>query len=553
MAIFRGEGGAGASDTNATVSLVTQQAVIATTKASAAASHATDASTHADTATAQATAAANSVAVAANISTGVQTYSDAAVASAALAVTAKTNAETAETNAETAESNASTHATTATTKASEAVTSASSASTSASSASSSASTASTHATNAATSASTSSTQATNAAASATSAETAKTNAETAKTNAETAETNAASSATAASISATSVATSATNATTQATAAAASAATASTAASTALNTYKSTTPTVSSSEVNKITVTNHSSYATPVYTVKLGDAVISHTTTSNVITLLNLSTSGTATVTVTVSETEVGKLFSAPAALSMETSNNATTPTVTSSSDREITVTNHSLYPTTPTYVVKIGSTVVTHTDSNGTLTLDVNNTAFHGTETCTVTANHTGSNESLGADVSVALGGALFRYIRLTGFTLVGTSTFLTRFAIYDELNGSDSNNSSQISATIGNSSYAGYGSAYGRTKAANINTGQGWWTLGLSTSLIPSAWIRIDQNTDSPVVVRSLLIGWYRNSSGNTYYSSTATIEGSNDGHNWTTLKTVTGMTQSSQNSVNL
>jgi len=209
MAIFRGEGGAGASDTNATVSLVTQQAVISTTKASEAAEHATTASTHSDTAAARATAASASATTAANISTGVAAYANAAIASASSAETAKTNAETAETNAETAESNASTHATIATTKASEAVTSASSASTSASSASSSASTASTHATNAASSASTSATQASNAASSATAAETAKTNAQTAKTNAETAETNAASSATAAATSATNAASSAT--------------------------------------------------------------------------------------------------------------------------------------------------------------------------------------------------------------------------------------------------------------------------------------------------------------------------------------------------------
>ena len=546
MAIFRGEGGAGASDTNATVSLVTQQAVIATTKASEASEHATTASTHSDTAATQATNASASATTAANISAGVAAYANASIASASSAETAKTNAETAETNAETAESNASTSATTATTKAAEAATSATSASTSASSATASASSASTHATNASTSASTSATQASNAASSATSAEASKTNAETAKTNAETAETNASSSATAAASSATSGATSATNATTQATAAAASAATASTAASIALNTYKSTTPTVSSSELNEITVTNHSSYISPVYIVKLGDAVIQHTIASNVITLINLSTTATVTVTVTVSETGVGKLFSAPASLSMGITDKATTPTVTSSNDREITVTNHGDYPSTPTYVVKIGSTVVTHTDSNGTLTLDFNGTLFVGTETCTVTANYTGVNESLGADVAVDVGGALYRYIRLTGFTRVGTNPYLTRFAIYDELNGSDSNNSSQITATLDAASYTGY-SGYPYYYAGGNSQNQGWWLLGLSVSLIPSAWIRIDQNTDSPVVVRSVLIGM-RN-----YWSSTATIQGSNDGTNWTTIKTVTGMTANSQNSVNL
>jgi hypothetical protein len=317
-------------------------------------------------------------------------------------------------------------------------------------------------------------------------------------------------------------------------------------------YISATPTVSFSEVNKITVTNHSSYASPVYLVKLGDAVIQHTIASNVITLINLSTSGTATVTVTVSETEAGKLFSAPASLSMGISDKAETPTVTSSNDREITVTNHSDYPSTPTYVVKIGSTVVTHTDSNGTLTLDVNGTLFVGTETCTVTANYTGVNESLGADVAVAVGGALYRYIRLTGFFQSGTTPFLTRFAIYDELNGSDSNNSSQITASVDASSYM-YSLSYYHDRAGNTSIMQGWWLIGIASNLIPSSWIRIDQNTDSPVVVRSVLIGWYTTGSSNTYYSPTATIEGSNDGTNWTTIKTVTGMTTGSQNSVNL
>ena len=318
-------------------------------------------------------------------------------------------------------------------------------------------------------------------------------------------------------------------------------------------YISTAPTVSSSEVNEITVTNHSSYISPTYTVKLGGAVIQHIIASNVITRINLSTSETATVTVTVGESGAGKLFSAPASLSMEITDKATTPTVTSSNDREITVTNHSDYPSTPTYVVKIGSTVVTHTDSNGTLTLDVNGTAFVGTQTCTVTANYTGVNESLGADVAVDVGGALYRYIRLTGFDAYnGRIPFLTRFAIYNTTNGSDSNNSSQITTSIDTASFY-YGFSYFYGLAANTNLASGWWLLGLSNSQIPSAWIRMDQNTDSPTVVRSVLIGWYSNNSNNTKYSTTTTIQGSNDGTNWTTIKSVTGMATQSQNSVNL
>ena len=449
MAIFRGEGGAGASDTNATVSLVTQQAVIATTKASAAASHATDASTHADTATAQATAAANSVAVAANISTGVQTYSDAAVASAALAVTAKTNAETAETNAETAESNASTHATTATTKASEAVTSASSASTSASSASSSASTASTHATNAATSASTSSTQATNAAASATSAETAKTNAETAKTNAETAETNAASSATAAASSATSASTSATNATTQATAAAASAATASTAASTALNTYISATPTLSSSVVNLIVIANYSSYVSP-------------------------------------------------------------------------------------TFITKIGSTVIPHTNNAGTLAIVPDPAVFSGTQTVSVEVFDLGKLYSASATVSVELPSLTARYWRLTNQVQGGTTQqkpIYKAWQLYPSLNGGGTKRG-QGSAITASYNYSNY-------NVQNLYAGSSSiaWFLIAYPNTLASHWVQYDLGSAQEV----LSIKWANHSTTTGHYASSFTIQNSNDGTNWTDVKDVT------------
>ena len=529
MAIFRGEGGAGASDTNATVSLVTQQAVIATTKASAAASHATDASTHADTATAQATAAANSVAVAANISTGVQTYSDAAVASAALAVTAKTNAETAETNAETAESNASTHATTATTKASEAVTSASSASTSASSASSSASTASTHATNAATSASTSSTQASNAASSATAAETAKTNAETAKTNAETAETNAASSATAASISATSVATSATNATTQATAAAASAATASTAVTTVVDTYKSATPTLSSSEVNKITVTNHSSYASPVYIVKLGDAVIQHTIASNVITLVGVTLSEqTISVTVTVSEAGLGKLFS-NATVSMVVTDASPTPalSITGLTNRKIQVTNHASYGSGIVYTAKIGSTVVSHTMDSDTIIL-ADNTSFASDQTVAITASVNGGTSSAGANATVDMGGANYQYYRLINILAVQGSTgvALSEIALSDGFTANYNSFTTGLTNVTASYSHASY-------PVSNVTgaTPGYWWSVHGHNNT--STWVKF--SFSQATVAKALRL----RAASSTYIATTFKFQGSNDDVNWTDIGT--------------
>lgn len=213
MAIFRGDGGAGDSNTDATLLAVTAQAVIATTKASDAAASAVSASDSATTATTKAAAASTSATNAANSATGVAQDATAAAnsatasansatasaTSATAASTAETNAETAETNAETAESNASTSAATATTKASEAVTSASSASTSASTATTKASEASTSASNASTS---------------------ESNAATSASGASTSATNASNSATAAASSASGASTSATNASNSASAAAA---------------------------------------------------------------------------------------------------------------------------------------------------------------------------------------------------------------------------------------------------------------------------------------------------------------------------------------------
>jgi len=213
MAIYRGAGGAGDSNTDATLLEVTEQAVIATTKASDAAASASAAATSETNAATSATASASSATAAASSASGVSASATAAANSATAAAnsataaaTAKTNAETAETNAETAESNASTSATTATTKAAEAPPSATSASTSASTATTKASEASTSASSASTSATTATTKASEATTSATSASTSASTATTKASEAATSATNAATSATAAAASAASIGT-----------------------------------------------------------------------------------------------------------------------------------------------------------------------------------------------------------------------------------------------------------------------------------------------------------------------------------------------------------
>jgi len=208
MAIFRGDGGAGDSNTDATLTAVTAQAVIATNKASeaatsagnaassetAAGNSATAAAASATGVSAYATAAQNSATAAATSATGAATSATSATTAKTAAETAETNAETAETNAETAETNAAASATTATTKAAEAATSASGASTSASTATTKASEAATSATNAANSESAVATNATNAANSATASASSASAASTSATNAANSATAAAASA-----------------------------------------------------------------------------------------------------------------------------------------------------------------------------------------------------------------------------------------------------------------------------------------------------------------------------------------------------------------------
>ncbi len=230
MAIFRGDGGAGDSNTDATLTAVTAQAVIATNKAS-------EAATSAGNAASSETAAANSATAAASSATGVSAYATAAqnsataaaasatgaATSATSATTAKTAAETAETNAETAETNAVAQVTLAANQVTLATTQASNAATSATAASNSATAAAGSVTSATAQVALATTQATNAANSATASATSATNASNSESAVATSATNAANSATASASSASAASTSATNAATSATAAAASAA------------------------------------------------------------------------------------------------------------------------------------------------------------------------------------------------------------------------------------------------------------------------------------------------------------------------------------------
>ena len=279
MAIFRGTGGAGEANDDATLNAVTEQALDAATSASQAALSATAAASSATAAASSESSVATDAATASTAASNASTSATNAAASATAAASSASSASTSESNASTSETNAAASETAAAASETSAATSATNAASSATSASSSATAAQsaqaatenifdqfgdqylgsktsdpttdndgdalnsgdiywnstnntlrfytgsawvapeTVATTAATDASSSATaaasSATSASTSATNAATSETNAATSETNAATSATNAASSATAAASSETAAATSETNAATSA--------------------------------------------------------------------------------------------------------------------------------------------------------------------------------------------------------------------------------------------------------------------------------------------------------------------------------------------------
>lgn len=178
MSIYRGSGGSGDANTNATINEVAELVQDAKEYKDEAATSASNAAT-------SATNAATSESNASTSETNASSSASAAATSETNAATSETNAATSAASASTSESNASTSETNAAASATSASSSASSASSSATSAAGSATTATTKASEASTSASNASTSETNAASSASSASTSATNAATSESNAAT--------------------------------------------------------------------------------------------------------------------------------------------------------------------------------------------------------------------------------------------------------------------------------------------------------------------------------------------------------------------------------
>ena len=660
MAIYRGAGGAGDSNTDATLLEVTEQAVIATTKASDAAASASAASTSETNAATSATASASSATAAASSASGITASVTAAANSATAAAnsatasaTAETNAETAETNAETAESNASTSATTATTKASEAVTSASSASTSASTATTKASEASTSATSASTSATTATTKASEATTSASGAATSASTATTKASEASTSATNAATSATAAAASAASIGTDPSfnsvtvtgstavkmpvgttaerptpvtgqlryNSTLSAfegyttvwgeiggggstdislntftgdgsdvtfslSAAAAENNTfvyisgvyqnkstyAVSAADPAVVTFNTAPPNGTAIEIMSAAI-SVSNIGTPsdntvstakivndaVTTAKILDGAVTTAKLASTLSIQDLTVTGTGALKVasgTTAERPTAaagqfRYNSTLAAFEGYTSEWASlggvgseyisaTPTLSSSVVNQIVIGNYSSY-VNPIFIVKVGSTVIPHTNNAGTLTI-VPPASLSGTQTASVEAFDVGKLYSASATVSLEFSALFARYWRITGLVqgATGQPAFYQWF-LFPNTGGSGTKmgSGSDITVSYGHSSY--------NPTAMYVGTSAIAWYLAGHTGTLASQWAQYDLG--SAQEVKSMLFNTYSTS----YWCSSITIQNSNDGITFTDIKTVTQSSDTNNWTINL
>ena len=294
-------------------------------------------------------------------------------------------------------------------------------------------------------------------------------------------------------------------------------------------YISATPTLSSSANNQITVSNHSSYASPIYIVKIGNAVIQHTIASNVITLVGVTLSEqTISVTVTASETGLGKLFS-NATVSMVVTDAAPTPalSITGLTNRKIQVTNHASYGSGIVYTAKIGSTVVSHTMDSDTIIL-ADNTSFASDQTVAITASVNGGTSSAGANATVDMGGANYQYYRLINILAVqGTSgVALSEIALSDGFTAnynSFTTGSTNITASYSHSSYP-------VSNATGATAGYWWSVHGHNNT---STWVKF--SFSQATVAKAIRL----RAASSTYIATTFKFQGSNDDVNWTDIGT--------------
>jgi len=207
-----------------------------------------------------------------------------------------------------------------------------------------------------------------------------------------------------------------------------------------------------------------------------------------------------------------------------------TPTLSSSVLNQIVIGNYSSY-VSPTFITKIGSTVIPHTNNAGTLTLEPP-PSLGGTQTASVEAFDLGKLYSATSTVSVEMKNLTARYWRLTNQVQAGGSAPIYKaWQLYPSLNGGGAKRGSASAITT---SYAQ--SSYNPQEMYNGSSSVAWY-LANHPNTLASHWAQYDLGSPQEI----LSMKWANYSTTTNYYASSFTIQNSDDGTNWTDVKNVT------------
>ena len=208
-----------------------------------------------------------------------------------------------------------------------------------------------------------------------------------------------------------------------------------------------------------------------------------------------------------------------------------TPTLSSSALQTIVIGNYSSY-VSPTFITKIGSTVISNTNNAGTLTLAADPASFGGTQTVSVEAFDLGKLYGAAATVSVELPSLTARYWRLTNQVAASNPPVYVAWQLYSGLNGAGTKRGS-ASAITASYNYSTY-------NVQNLYAGTGsinWYLYNHQGAALYADWAQYDLGSAQEV----LSMKWNNYSSTTSEYATSFTIQNSNDGINFIDIKDIT------------
>jgi hypothetical protein len=218
-----------------------------------------------------------------------------------------------------------------------------------------------------------------------------------------------------------------------------------------------------------------------------------------------------------------------------------TPTLTSPSNNRITVGNYSSF-LNPVFVTKVGSTVVEHVNTAGTIFM-VSQPSVEGSQTVTVEVRELSKLQNIGNTITVGITSTAARYWRITGMTRGDfSSNFdeggVSGWQLYPEFGqgGTKLGSASAITSTPHYYTDGKEQNLYAKETTGSLN----WYSQTAST--MADDWIMYDLGSD--MLVFSMRISPYNA----TLWQSNYTIQSSLDNVTWTTVHTQTPTDGTSQ-----